>query len=216
MRVGSVLSAVVYENRCRLTGGFHLSENQLASTALQRWNGNSDSLASLCLDGGLFRGPIFKRVFVEAGAGSRPYVSAKDLERLRVRPPNNLAAIHGPLLERLALHPETIVLTCSGMNLGTAIWVRGDMGNLCGTHDLIRVICNSEKIGAGYLYLFLASVYGRTAIRQQIYGGNIKHIEPEQMRPSEQEVPRGRRGGRRGRVDRRVLVYSRPLGSLRI
>ena len=97
MRTGSVCSTSVNENHCRLTGGFHLSENQLASVALEHWASRSDGLASLCQGGGLFRGPIFRRVFVDAGEGSRPYVSAKDLERVRVRPPNRLAAIQNRL-----------------------------------------------------------------------------------------------------------------------
>jgi type I restriction enzyme S subunit len=71
-----------------------------------------------------------------------------------------------------------ILVTCSGMNLGSVIWTRSDMSGLIATHDLIRVCPDGEVIRPGYLYAFLSSRYGHAWIRKQIYGGNIKHIEP--------------------------------------
>lgn len=181
MRVGTVPSQEVASNRYRLTGGFHLSEDQRALHVLQTWSGSTLDLEAGCLRGGLFKGQIFKRVFVNDSEHGAPYVSAKDLERVQVRPPNYLAPMHGRLLDRLRLSPGMLLLTRSGMNLGQTIWVRDDMTSLCGTDDLIRIIPDETMVPRGYLFLFLSSLYGRTTIRQQIYGGNIKHIEPEQV-----------------------------------
>lgn len=181
MRVGTVPSKEVVSNRYRLTGGFHLSEDQRALRALQTWSGSTIDLETGCLKGGLFKGQIFKRVFIDDSDHGVPYVSAKDLERVQIRPPNYLAPMHGRMLDRLRLAKGMLLLTRSGMNLGQTIWVRDDMTSLCGTDDLIRILPDENVVARGYLFLFLSSVYGRTAIRQQIYGGNIKHIEPEQV-----------------------------------
>ena len=66
------------------------------------------------------------------------------------------------------------------------------MAGLFASHDLIRVVANTEAVPAGYLYTFLASRYGRVSIRRQTYGGSVKHIEPEQLR--ELLIPRVDRG----------------------
>lgn len=181
MRIGQTSSAEIQSETHRLTGGFHLSEDQVAVARMRKWAGRTDSLKDLCVEGGLFRGPIFSRMYVEDPAHGVPYVSAKDLVRADVRPASYLSHRHGELLDRLRLDEGMILVTCSGMNLGEAIWVREDMDGLCGSHDLIRVCADERKVPPGYLYAFLKSRYGHAPIRRQIYGGNIKHIEPEHL-----------------------------------
>ncbi len=74
-----------------------------------------------------------------------------------------------------------VLVTCSGMSLGRAIMVRGSMEGLCASHDLIRIEADASKLPLGYLYAFLRSRHGYVAMRRQIYGGNIKHIEPHHV-----------------------------------
>ena len=74
-----------------------------------------------------------------------------------------------------------IVVTCSGMSLGKAIWVRPDMDGLVASHDLIRILPDESAAPPGYVYAFLASRHGHLEIRRRIYGGSIKHIEPAQL-----------------------------------
>ncbi|MEZ4226977.1 MAG: hypothetical protein R3B13_38910 [Polyangiaceae bacterium] len=138
-------------------------------------------LGDLCRAGGLFRGPIFKRIYAKDAEHGVAYVSAKDLVKAEVRPSSYLSNHLGGLLEQLRLREGMILITCSGMNLGSVIWVRRDLDGLCGTHDLIRVVPDRDKIPAGYLYAFLASRYGNAWIRKHIYGGNIKHVEPHHL-----------------------------------
>jgi type I restriction enzyme S subunit len=110
-----------------------------------------------------------------------PYVSAKDLVRIDVRTNRFISFSHGDLLEGLKLRENSILITCSGMNLGKAIWVRRDLDGLGGSGDLIRVLPNKEADVAGYIYAFLKSIYGWVSLRQLIFGGSIKHIEPKEV-----------------------------------
>src|SRR5206468_1552869 len=84
------------------------------------------------------------------------------------------------LLDMLELHERYTLVTCSGMSLGKALLVRGDMQGLIASHDLIRIEA-ANGLPSGYLYAFLAGRYGRTALRTQTYGGSIKHIEPQHL-----------------------------------
>ena len=64
------------------------------------------------------------------------------------------------------------------------------------THDLIRIVPNSEEVDGGYLYAFLSSEYGKAQILRFRHGSVIDHVTPEQVErvlipcpsPKEQEV----------------------------
>ncbi len=181
MRVGPVSASDIMSEGTRLTGGFHLSEDQQAVARLRELGRKATPLGDLCPPGGVFRGPIFKRIYAAGPEYGRPYVSGNALLQADVRPSAFLSFRLGSVLDLLMLQPGMILVTCSGMNLGRAIWARGDFDRLCGTHDLIRVRPDSARVPPGYVHAFLASRFGHAWIRKQIYGGNIKHVEPEQL-----------------------------------
>lgn len=182
MRFGSVNARDVVAEGARLNGGFHLAEDQQAWRVLSSIRSEKKSpLKDLVRDRGVFRGPIFARTFCAAPALGRPYVSPAELERAEIRSDRYLAASHGALLTELELKRGMVLVTCSGMSLGRAIMVRGSMEGLCASHDLIRIEADALQIPPGFLYAFLRSRHGYVAMRRQIYGGNIKHIEPQHV-----------------------------------
>lgn len=187
MRTGGVSANSVSAEGHRLTAGYHLSEDQVAVTQLARFPA-CQPLWELCCDRRIFRGPIFSRRYVEEPRLGEPYVSGSDLLQADPRPVSFLSRKHGVLLDELRLQPGMILITCSGMNLGDAIWTRDDLTGLVATHDLIRVVPDPSMVLPGFLYVFLLSRYGHAFIRKQIYGGNIKHIEPDQLK--QMPVPR--------------------------
>ncbi len=181
MRTDVVCSQdIVLEGR-RLTGGFYVSEDQLALASLRRARFPRSRVKDLVARRGIFRGPMFSRMFVEGPEHGEPYVSAKDIVASDVRPAGYLSRLHGPLLDELRLHAGMILVTCSGMNLGKAIWTRAEMDGLVASSDLIRIEPSSSVVPPGYLYAFLSSRHGHALIRKQIYGGHIKHIDPEHI-----------------------------------
>jgi type I restriction enzyme, S subunit len=181
MRAGAVKAQEIIEEGYRLTGAFHITEDRLAVATLRKWRGKTSRVDDLVTGRRIFRGPIFSRVFVKDPSFGEPYVSAKDIVNAGVSPAGYLSRKHGSLLEDLRLHEGMILVTCSGMNLGKAIWAGPEFDGLVASHDLIRIEPNYAAAPPGYLYAFLASRYGHAVIRKQIYGGSIKHIEPEHI-----------------------------------
>jgi type I restriction enzyme, S subunit len=181
MRVGGVSFQDVIAEGTRLTGAFHLSEDQLAVATVRRARTPTEPLHKLVRDRGIFRGPIFSRRYVAGPEYGEPYVSAKDLMAADVQPSAYLSRSHGKLLDTLRLREGMILVTCSGMNLGKAIWTRPELDGIVASHDLIRICPDSSAAPPGYLYAFLAGRYGHALIRKQIYGGHIKHIEPRHL-----------------------------------
>ncbi len=188
MRTGSVRVSDVRTEGRRLTGGFHLSEDQEAIRLITNFRGPTQPLHELAVPGGIFRGPIFKRIYAQDPERGAPYVSAKDLVQADIRPTFFLSHLPGPLIQELTLEEGMILITRSGMNLGRAIWTRRDMAGLCASDDLIRIRADARVVPPGYLYAFLASRYGHAVIRKQIYCGNIKHIEPHHI--ASLQIPR--------------------------
>jgi len=181
MRTGVVrIQDIVAEGR-RLTGGFHVSEDQRAIASLRRAMALKSPLKSLVGGRGIFRGPMFSRMYVDDPSHGEPYVSARDIVTAFVRPAGYLSRKHGQLLDDLRLNEGMILVTRSGMNLGSAIWTRRDMHGLVASDDLIRIQPDAKAVPPGFLFTFLASRYGNALIRKQIYGGHIKHIEPEHI-----------------------------------
>jgi type I restriction enzyme S subunit len=155
-----------------------LSEDQELSDAVALWPEKaSRSLGDLA---DVFRGPIFKRAYVEDSRYGVPYVSASDMDRTDYWGTRLLSTSHGDLLEHLALRKNMAVVTCSGMNLGWSMPVRSDMDGVIGSHDLIRVIAKDAR-EQGFIAAFLASRLGWVAIRQSISGGSVKHVEPDDL-----------------------------------
>lgn len=181
MRTGGVSIKDVVADGYRLTGAFHLSEDELACRALRAHERRSFPLIEMTTGRRVFRGPIFARRYVDDPGQGAPYVSANDLDRVFVEPAGYLSKKLGGLLGELTLHEGMILVTCSGMSLGKALWTRRDMDGLVASHDLIRIEVDARKVPPGYLYVFLSSRFGRVAIRRQTYGGSVKHIEPHHL-----------------------------------
>lgn len=184
MRTGTATRAELAGEGTRLQAGFHLSEDQRAVARLSKLAGRCVPLGQLVEPEGLFTGSIFKRVYASGADHGRPYVSPSELLKVEVRSHSFLSPLVGSdRLDRLALKPGTVLVTCSGMNLGQAVWCRPDMDGLIASHDLIRVELDASRVPAGYVYAYLAGRFGHAWIRKQIYGGNIKHVEAKHLEP---------------------------------
>lgn len=162
-----------------MTGGFYLSEDERATRLLRQWSGSRDQLSTLCHEDGIFSGPIFKKIPAAGPNHGVGYVSAKDIFHAHIEPNGYLSYGLGPVLEELILRENSILVTCSGMNLGKSVWVRTDMAGYAGSGDLIRILPDERRVLPGYIFSFLSSRFGHTSIRQLIYGGHIRHVSPE-------------------------------------
>ncbi|MEP3480583.1 MAG: hypothetical protein ABJZ55_15140 [Fuerstiella sp.] len=188
MRVGKINASEFISGDRRLNGSYYLSEDELAMRTLRRWRGRFSTLREVTLADGIYNGGIFRMIEAADGDHGQPYVSAKDLVMADIVPKTFLSNSHGQLLDKLRLHEGTILLTCSGMNLGKSIWVRPELEGLCASGDLIRIQADSSIVPPGYLHAFLSSRFGWVSVRQLIFGGNIKHVEPEAV--SKIRIPR--------------------------
>lgn len=134
-------------------------------------------------NGGIFNGPMFRRVYLTDPEHSVPFLGTKDmmvadltgLPRLRKKD------AHSAALSYLELQPGMTLISCSGFNAGRRAYVRPDMGGMWSSQDTLKVQPDPEKIKSGYLYAFLLSRFGEALVRGSVYGSAVKHIEPHHL-----------------------------------
>ncbi|MFD4621523.1 restriction endonuclease subunit S [Streptomyces sp. NPDC058475] len=134
-------------------------------------------------NGGIFNGPMFRRVYLTDPEHSVPFVGTKDmmaadltgLPRLRKSDATSAA------LSYLQVKPGMTLISCSGFNAGRRAYVRPDMGDCWSSQDTLKVEPDPEEIKSGYLYAFLLSRFGESLVRGSVYGSAVKHIEPHHI-----------------------------------
>ncbi|WP_435602888.1 methylation-associated defense system restriction endonuclease subunit S MAD5 [Streptomyces sp. bgisy130] len=134
-------------------------------------------------NGGIFNGPMFRRVYLTDPEHSVPFLGTKDmmaadltgLPRLRKTDAESAA------LSYLELKPGMTLISCSGFNAGRRAYVRPDMKGVWSSQDTLKVEADPERIKPGYLYAFLLSEFGEVLVRGSVYGSAVKHIEPHHI-----------------------------------
>ncbi|MFJ8392122.1 restriction endonuclease subunit S [Streptomyces sp. NPDC094144] len=142
-------------------------------------------LANLTMghNGGVFNGPMFRRVYLTDPEHSVPFLGTKDMMAadLTGLPRLRKSDAESPTLSYLQLKPGMTLISCSGFNAGRRAYVRPDMSDCWSSQDTLKVEPDPEKIKSGYLYAFLLSKFGESLVRGSVYGSAVKHIEPHHI-----------------------------------
>lgn len=162
----------------RLDPGPYISETYAARMFLARIP-RTDPLGDITER--IFHAGRFKRHWTTDPDHGVPFLSSadifeSDLSSLPMITKSSFAA--NP---KLPLEPGWTLITCSGMTAGRVTYARLDMKGYACSQDVLRVVPDTEKIPAGYLYTFLASPFGVPMIKGGIYGTSVKHIEPSHI-----------------------------------
>lgn len=121
----------------------------------------------------------FKRVYVDENDGV-PFFGGKGL--LSIDPTGKKyisKSKHSNRIPGLILKKNMLLLTRSG-TIGKVNIVPQHWDGWIATDDLIRVVPASNEI-AGFLYVWLASDYGRVLIEKFVYGSVVDHIEVDHV-----------------------------------
>jgi type I restriction enzyme S subunit len=112
---------------------------------------------------------------VEEGQG-QVFFSGKNIMELDPSDKKYLSfAQHGSRIrEQLTIRHNMILVTCSG-TVGKVALVPKHWDNWAMTHDIIRLVPNIAL--AGYIFIWLSSVYANKIIESQAYGSVVPHIE---------------------------------------
>lgn len=123
----------------------------------------------------------FKRVYVEEGYG-RVFIGGKQLGELDPSNKKYLSNVHhgDRIAQQLELRENMTLITCSG-TIGKVALVGKQWNGWAANQHIIRVVPADVSV-AGYLYIFLASDYGRALITRYTYGSVVDEIDDDHVR----------------------------------
>ena len=161
--------------------------------------GNIDDIDSLITSGGWCTlGSIttfcsdlgrFARIYGNSG---QSYVSASELFDVNAAPTKMIYAKLVNNWENYILHSGTIIMACSGQKygiLGRAMMLTENQEGLFGSHDLMRIKVDDNKMRSGYLLTFLNDpLLGRPYVVRNAYGTSIPHLDSADLQSV--KVPR--------------------------
>jgi len=118
----------------------------------------------------------FARVYVEEGQGI-PFFGGKQIYELDPANKKYLSLVHHGkrIKEQLTLEENMVMITCSG-TIGKVVLVPKHWEGWTANQHIIRVVPSNTDI-AGYLYVFLATEYGRDLITRFTYGSVVDEID---------------------------------------
>ena len=119
----------------------------------------------------------FKRIYVNEGEGT-VLIGGKHIDSLDPADKKYLAAKqYQTKLKNDMLLAENMLIVSAKGTPGKVVIVPSHWQGWFISSNLIKIIPISEEV-AGFLYCFLASPYGQTLIKRQIYGAVVDIIEP--------------------------------------
>lgn len=163
----------------RLDASYHLP---IVNAILQRLRVKSSRIAALGetqISSRIILPGRFSRVYVQEDQGGAPFFGGKEIYQLSPMTDKYLSRRHhGERIEKeLALKENMILITCSG-TIGRVAIVPEHWQGWAANQHIIRVEPTSANLG-GYLYVFLASEYGRELIARFTYGAVVDEIAAE-------------------------------------
>ncbi len=172
----------------RIDAGHFLAPGVASNARLAKMSRMGVPLLQLAGEGGLGEVSLpkrFKRVYSSLAAGGAPYLRSSDLLEFLPEAADYLSRT-GNDVRAYSVEKGTILVTCSGRNLGPAVYVDEYIARFVISHDMVRVNIDDERMRL-YTLAFLNSKNGQALVRLDKTGSVIDHIDDSQV--AEHRIP---------------------------
>ena len=172
----------------RIDAGHFLSPGVASNARLAKMSQMGVPRRQLGGVGGLGRVSLpkrFKRVYSSLAAGGAPYLRPSDLLEFLPEAADYLSRTRNDI-PAYSVDKGTILVTCSGRNLGPAVYVDEYLARFVVSHDMVRVHIDDERMRL-YTLAFLNSQNGQALLRSDKTGSVIDHIDDLQV--AEHRIP---------------------------
>lgn len=161
----------------RIDPSLHISEGIRVREELKHLPYKLNLISSVTEN--IFIGNIFSRNWVGNKDFGVTYLAASDSILANLEVGRYISNRQANKLSYLRVKSGWIVMTCSG-TLGKVAFTNKNYEDKILTHDLLRILPDSNKIKPGFLYAYLASKFGYYQLTQSQFGGVVKHVNAEQ------------------------------------
>ncbi len=177
MKVLKVKNYWFKDSDLRLDAAYHLSDGTITNHKLKSCPYKTLNLQQCAKN--IFKGNIFKRVYVDNETNGFPFLTASDMMKAELEGGKYISRKYSDV-DHLKLKKGWILVSRSG-TLGNTVYTNEDFERFIGTDDLIRIEPDNSKLLPGFLYAYLSSKFGYGLLTQSGYGGVVQHIEPHHI-----------------------------------
>ena len=180
MKVQTVDSSELVSSS-RLDAYFHLSAGRKLSRHVGRTEIRHLRLGDRNAVGAAIWAPgRFKRVYAGVGETHLPYLRPSDTLNFIPLAADHLSATRSANIDTYRLKKGTILVTCSGRNLGPVAYVDAFLERFVLSHDMIRVGIEDEDLRF-YTLAVLGAPTGQLLLRKDKSGSVIDHITTQHV-----------------------------------
>lgn len=160
----------------RFDGSYHVPIVKAITEHLERYAGEVTVVGNDRISKRIILPGRFKRFYVEEGQG-RVFFGGKQLYELDPSNKKYLSIGHHEerIIKQLELQQDMTLITCSG-TIGKVTLVPKHWEGWTANQHIIRVVPANKGI-AGYLSIFLSSIYGYELIKRYTYGSVVDEID---------------------------------------
>jgi type I restriction enzyme S subunit len=182
MKVKSIPSEWIYEEGLRLDSGPYMSGALENKKLLENLEIKKQRLEDLTLNNkrGIFHAGRKSRKWVEDPKYGIPFLSSTDILAADLSTLPLISKKQIQTVPEFLIYQGWTLVTRSG-TIGRTAFVREDMDGLACSEHVMRVIPDSERVPAGYLYAYLSSNFGLPLVISGTYGSIIQSIEPHHL-----------------------------------
>ena len=159
----------------RLDGGFYAEKAETAMRILENSKSSIEPLSNLVSK--IYIISRFKRIYTNNEQFGWPYITPTETLSFRPKIDRFISKENAPITSTLHFSKQGWLLMTASGTIGRLTYVTPRLEKYFLSHDLIRIIPNSEYSSA-YLYAYLSTWIGQALITKDKYGGAIKHLEP--------------------------------------
>lgn len=177
MKTLKVKNSWFNESGQRLDASYYLSDGPLTKLKLKNSPYQLTTLSKETKE--IFKGNIFKRVYVDNPKNGHSFMTASDMMKSDLNSGKFVSKKYTDVANLMV--DENWILTSRSGTLGNTIYTNKSFKDFLVTDDLIRIVPNNNRIKGGFLYAYLTSKFGKGLLTQSSYGGVVKHIEPHHI-----------------------------------
>lgn len=173
----------------RLDASYFLADGNVAAERIAV--AKAEGVECITLGGRNGKGKVwapnrFTRQYAMPGEESVPYLRPYDVLSFVPEPADLISVDRTANMASYRVTPGTLLITCSGRNLGPAVVVDDFLARFMLSHDLIRIELD-DAIDRFYVAAFLGTPTGQALIRRDKTGSVIDHISVSHI--CEIEIP---------------------------
>ncbi len=177
----AAMSASDIRGSLRFDSKYHLSRHNPLLQDLARSGLPFASIQDRFSKDQVWCGNIFGRIYASDPDAGKPLLVPYDIFRYVPWSDKILSRSQVAQFDRLQIKRGTLMIVCSGRNLGPATIADAFCERFVMSHDMIRIEDNlSDELI--YLAAFLRTSYGQAVIRTDMNGSVIDHTDANQMR----------------------------------